>query len=470
METKLLVKHVKSRLYVLHMLHIVHGTRAFRFDGSYERRAYCNHHCSTGYHCRLGGANPGSEAQIHKDSHNSHIPPSRSPHTPIKNMRKKIGKKREGQRGHKGKTLEMVDNPAHMVTHIVSTCGLCGRNLIDTSPEGYERRQVFDIPPITLEVTEHRAERKRCPCGHVTTASFPQNITAPVRYGINIQSLFCIFSAYEYMSYDRISELMEHLIGHRVNESTVYSPQKRLFEELEDFEEKSICHLRGSEVIHNDETGMSIEGKRRWLHIACTEELTHYAVDDKRGREATDRIGILPQFRGRATHDGWKPCFQYQCRHGLCNAHHLRELVFFEEEEKAPWAHPLKDLLLFAKASVESAKNGGKDCVAPELLEHIDSLYREILEGALTEMPAPARTGKRGRIKKTKQQNLIERLLRHEESVLACLHDFSIPFDNNRAYAARGIGKIIISRGRRTKKEFTQRAFSSDEGQQFRVP
>lgn len=327
----------------------------------------------------------------------------------------------------------MVDNPTHTVIHKASTCARCGRDLSETLPEGYERRQVFDIPPLVLEVTEHRAEKKRCRCGHVTSGSFPEGVTAPVQYGINVQGLLTIFSAYEYMSYDRISELMEHLIGHRVNGSTVYSLQKRLFKGLEDFEEKSIRHLQGSEVIHNDETGLSVMGKRRWLHITSTEELTHYAVHDKRGKEATDRIGILPHFHGRAIHDGWKPYFQYPCRHGLCNAHHLRELVFFEEEEKAPWSVPLKDLLLFGKASVESAKNEGKDRVNPELLHHIDSLYREILEGALANISPPARTGRRGRVKKTKQQNLIERLLRHEESVLAFVHDFTVPFDNNLA-------------------------------------
>ena len=397
------------------------------------------------------------EAQIHKDSHNSHMPPSRS-FAPIKNMRKKTGKKRGGQKGHKGKTLEMVDDPTHTVLHTASTCPHCGRSLIDTSPEGYERRQVFDIPPLVLEVTEHRAEKKRCLCGHLTTASFPGGVTAPVQYGIVLQGLVSIFSAYEYMSYDRISELMEHLIGHRVNESTVYSLQKRLFESLDDFEEKSIRHLRGSEVIHNDETGVSIEGKRKWLHVACTEKLTHYAIDDKRGKEATDRIGVLPRFRGRAIHDGWKPYFQYPCSHGLCNAHHLRELVFFEEEEKAPWTTPFKDLLLSGKESVEAAKNEGRDRLDPELLHNIERLYHDIVKGALTDMPVPTRTGRRGRAKKTKQQNFIERLLHHKESVLAFLHDFNVPFDNN--LAERDIRMIKL-------KEKISGTFRSLQGAQY---
>ena len=298
---------------------------------------------------------------------------------------------------------------------------------------------MFDIPPIVIEVTEHRAERKRCSCGQVTTASFPQGVTAPAQYGTAIQGLLSIFSAYEYMSYDRISELMEHLIGHWVNESTVYSLQKRLFEGLAGFERKSKERLRRSEVVHADETGVSIEGKRKWLHVACTEELTHYAVDDKRGKEATDRIGILPLFHGRAVHDGWKAYLQYPCSHGLCNAHHLRELVFFDEEEKASWAKPLADLLLSTKASVEVAKSEGSDRLDPELLQKIENRYHEVLKGAQAGIPPPIRAGKRGRTKKTKQQNFIERFLHHKESVLAFVHDFRVPINNNLAYAASGI-------------------------------
>jgi transposase len=373
------------------------------------------------------------ESQIHKDSHNSHIPPSRSSHTPVKNMRTKTGKARGGRKGHKGKTLAMVDNPAHTVIHEAAMCARCGKDLSEVLPEGYERRQVFDIPPIILEVTEHKAEKKRCSCGHMNTASFPNNVTAPVQYGDNVKSLGIILNAYECVSYDRISELMEHLTGCRINESTLCSLQETLSLQLEDFEEKSKEHLCHSEVIHNDETGISVEGKRKWLHVASSEELTHYAIDGKRGKEATDRIGILPYFQGTSIHDGWKTYIQYCCNHGLCNAHHVRELTFFEEEEKAVWARFLKELLLAAKQSVDDARQKGKNCLTPETVRDIETAYDRILFDARANIPPPVRTGKRGRIKKTKQQNFIERLLRYKDAALLFVHDFRIPFDNNLA-------------------------------------
>jgi hypothetical protein len=105
----------------------------------------------------------------HKSIRTATIAISPRADVPIKNMRKKTGKHRGGQKGHKGKTLEMVDNPAHTIAHRAVTCAHCGRDLSETLPEGYERRQVFDIPPLILEVTEHRADKEEMllrPCDH----------------------------------------------------------------------------------------------------------------------------------------------------------------------------------------------------------------------------------------------------------------------------------------------------------------
>jgi transposase len=374
------------------------------------------------------------EEIIHKDSHNSHIPPSQSLRTPIKNMREKSGKQPGGQTGHPGKTLQMVSQPDRIITHQVSRCEECGKDISTFPIKGCERRQVFDIPEIICQVTEHQAEKKRCECGHLTTACFPENVNAPVQYGINILGLLIILSTHEYVSFERIGELLEQLTGYRVNEATVCSVQTKLYDYLADFEEKSKEQLRQSKIIHNDETGIPVEGKQKWFHVTSNEKITHYAVDAKRGKEATDRIGILPLFHGTSVHDGWKPYFGYEaCQHALCNAHHLRDLTFFEEDEKAAWATSFKNLLLSAKATVAKATDEGQAHLGHDSLQEIENHYREILEGAKAGLPPPVRTGKRGKPKKTKQQNFIERLMEHRESVLAFAYDFRVPFDNNLA-------------------------------------
>jgi transposase len=374
------------------------------------------------------------EGQSHKDSHNSHIPPSQSKPLCIKNLREDTGKKPGGQPGHPGKTLEMVDHPTHTITHRVTRCQRCGQDLSDAPISAYERRQIFDIPPIKLEVTEHLVEKKQCSCGHITMASFPETVNAPVQYGINTQTLVSTLAAHGYVTQKRLSETLAFLIDYRVNEATICAIQDKLHDKLAGFEEKSKKHLAQCNLIHNDESGISVEGEQHWVHVTSTEELTHYAIDPKRGNEATDRNGILPNFHGITVHDGWKSYFNYdQCQHALCNVHHLRELTFFEEEEKAPWARCFKDHLLYAKALVKKAREEGRDHLESKTLYDVERRYCEILEGALKGLPLPVRTGKRGKIKKTKQQNFIERLLTYKQAALRFIYDFRVPFSNNLA-------------------------------------
>jgi transposase len=102
---------------------------------------------------------------------------------------------------------------------------------------------------------------------------------------------------------------------------------------LEPVEAAIKAALQRAPVLHNDETGVRRAGHLAWAHVACTSQLTHYAIHPKRGREATDAIGILTDYTGVSVHDGWKPYQTHtQCRHALCTIHHLRELTFLEEQ------------------------------------------------------------------------------------------------------------------------------------------
>ena len=279
------------------------------------------------------------EGQKNKDSHNSHIPPSKGIFKTIKNLRKKSNKKQGGQKGHRGKTLEMVSHPDKTEVHRIGCCEKCGLDISANKSDKFEKRQVFDLPIIKLEVTEHQAEIKTCACGHVNKAKFPETVNAPVQYGINIQSLCINLGNYQFMSYDRISEFMEDLTGYRINESTINRHNGVIYNNLELFEENTKAYIQNSEVSRHDESGIYCEGNRMWLHSSSTENVTHYGVDAERGKAATDRIGILPNHKGTIVHDGWASYFLYtNCKHGLCNVHHLRELTWFEEEEDAIWA------------------------------------------------------------------------------------------------------------------------------------
>jgi len=179
---------------------------------------------------------------------------------------------------------------------------------------------------------------------------------------------------------------------------------------------------------------MNIGGKSSWLHVASTPGLTFYAAHKKRGREALDEIGVLPKFRGRAVHDGLRSYWQYgDCAHALCNAHHLRELTFVEEQLGQAWAKDMKELLLEIKEVVDDARGKGLATLSSEMKGEFEASYNRILEVGCKANPPPEATGRRGPPKRSKAGNLLERLRVHKGATLAFMEDFAIPFDNNQA-------------------------------------
>ena len=184
-------------------------------------------------------------------------------------------------------------------------------------------------------------------------------------------------------------------------------------------------------MLHADESGVRTVKKLYWLHSAGTESLTFYGVHEKRGKEAMDHFAILPNYNGRLIHDFWKPYLNYDCQHGLCNAHLLRELTFLFEQQGQIWAKRTFDLLNKMNDFVCTKSTQ----LTTEEKEPYLKQYQELLSDGWETNPSfpnPPRK-KRGRRAKSKAQNLLERLGEFEDSVLAFLHDINVPFTNNLA-------------------------------------
>lgn len=382
------------------------------------------------------------EDRLAKNSRNSSKPPSSDPVKPKpKSLRQISGKKPGGQEGHPGRTLSLVKDPQHILIHDPEECEVCGESFLAGEAWSYERRQVVDMPPVLgLEVTEHRALGKRCPgCGWTTRAAFPFEASTQevVGYGPRLKALMVYLMSYQLLPYERASELLKDLFGEPApGAGTLYSTVQGCFERLEETEEAIKEGLVGGGGVVGgfDETGLRVEGKGMWVHVASTEELTHYAVHEKRGAEATREIGILPFFKGVAIHDGLSSYWHYeQCVHALCNAHHLRELRFVEEEHKQRWAGQMRALLRQIEEAVREEAASGGTHLEPERVQEFEMRYQQLLEAGLKANPPPERTGKRGRPKQSKGKNLVDRLDKHREAVLRFMHDFRVPFDNNQA-------------------------------------
>lgn len=377
------------------------------------------------------------EGRVAKDSHNSSKPPSTDGYAKkTRSLRQKSGKKPGGQEGHQGITRSLVENPDVIVALHPEKCEECQSSLQGMQVLGYERRQMVEIPEIKTPVTEYQALNVCCSnCLHVTRGIFPPEVRATVQYGPTIKGIALYLLYGQFIPSARTAELLTDLCGCHLSPGTVEAFVVEGAERLVETEEMIKQALREAEVIGDDETGIRVKGLLHWLQVARTDLLTHDAVHRKRGKEATDAIGILPQFHGISEHDAYSLYAQYtQCQHGLCNAHNLRDLCFLHEHEKQQWAGKLKDHLLLCHVTVEETRAKGETSLPTEVLAHLTATYHQIIEtGLAAQPPPPPPTGpkKRGRVKQTKAKNLLDRLKRDAQAVLLFMSDFRVPFTNN---------------------------------------
>jgi transposase len=370
--------------------------------------------------------------QLAKDSHNSGKPPSSDG---LKKRRtqslRESGKRASGgQVGHKGQTLKQVVVPDWVVRHEVEACWHCGINLSQVSAVGVEKRQVFEVPPVRMEVTEHQAAIKCCPgCGQQVKGHFPDAVSQAVQYGARLQAQMVYLNNYQLLPLQRTCEVLEAVYGQRPSQAAVMAATQRVGAVVG----PSVAHiqqaLKKSAVIHCDETGTRVQGQLKWLHVVSTPRLTFYGLHPKRSQVAMRTLDILPDFQGWAVHDAFVSYWQFkQCRHALCNAHHLRELRFLSEHYQQEWAEKLAQLLLSMKrllANGEPLTEQNRQCYEQDY-------DRLLAQGQAANPPLPL-SGQRGRPKHSPAQNLLERFRTYKEAILAFWHDPTIPFDNNQA-------------------------------------
>jgi transposase len=392
-----------------------------------------------------------------------------------------------GQAGHKGNTLAYVDAPDKVIKLIPGACS-CGHIFSDSECELAAKRQVFELPQPKLEVTEYQTHKASCPhCGSRHKAAPPAGVSAPVQYGNKAKAFAVLLNSNFKIPFKKVQLLFNDLFGYSINESTVYSAGEQCYDLLEETEKAIRQKVSSAKVTHADESGVRVLGKLHWLHTATTPDFTYLFVHEKRGLEALNSDkSVLDAIRGWLVHDCWSSYFKYEgFRHAICGAHILRELQWLIDYEESKWAATFKAFLMgvYLKPPEQRVKQK----------ESIISRYLKICSIGEQSEPSPVKSKNgKGRYKRTKGRNLVERLIREIDAVLAFAFNQEVPFTNN--LAERDIRPVkikmkvsncfrtmkgaeiyarvesFLSSARKNKKNVFEELCATFEGHNFIVP
>ena len=356
-----------------------------------------------------------------KNSNNSSVPPSKDENRPKrKSLRERSGLKPGGQKGRKGKTLRMADNPDFIEKHISEFCSCCGESLQDVVPKPAGKRQVFDIPKIEVKVTEHQIYTKQCKCGHVNKAEYPQQANAPVSYGNNIESLIGYFHTRQYLPFKRMQEMFKDVFNAPISEGGLHYILDKFITKAKPAYEliKQRIQSNTQYAVGSDETGMKVNGDKHWAWTWQNQEATFITITDNRGQKSiTDTF--KDGFKNSVlVHDCWASHFNTPAiTHQICIAHLLRDLNYLNELYQHKWSLATK--LLFQLALRHEKQMDKVDYYHP-------NLRRVQLENRLDflinySLPA----------NKKELVTFQNRLRKYREYLLVFLYRPEVPPDNN---------------------------------------
>lgn len=379
-------------------------------------------------------------AKLGKNSQNSSIPPSQDPNR-LKPTRVKSGKKPGGQLGHNGHVLQPVSDPDEVVELKVDAAALADGVY---HLAGEVKRQVIDFI-LKRHVTEYRAEVWENAEGKQVVAAFPALVKTDVQYAVSIKAHAVYLSVFQLLPVARVQDYFEQTLELPVSEGSLcnWTQEAANLPAMSQFETLAKSALKQADTLHADETGININGKKQWLHNASNQKWTWLEFHQKRGAEAMQTIGILPDFRGVLNHDHWSSYYTFMdCLHALCHAHHLRELTAVVENDKQAWAQEMKDLLLAMNRALLD-KNGS---LTEDAVKTFQTTYREIVQRGEQSCPKQERAevdkDKRGRVKQTTARNLLERFMDYEADMLRFLTDSRAAFTNNQGERDLRMSKV----------------------------
>lgn len=401
------------------------------------------------------------ERRVGMDSSNSSMPPgSDGPGARARRVKQRARKpsqrKRGGQSGHEGHGLERVAHPDRVEVLAPGACTECGGSLTDLPGRIASRIQVFDTPPVKLQVTEYRMLKVTCPrCAVVTRAQAPQGAHGPCCYGPNVRAATALLACHGHVSIERAADLMGVLLGAPVSTGFAGGLVKRVAATLTGFETTLKGRLRAAAVLHHDETPARVaadDGDRLlYIYTARSDKLVWFGAAAGRGHAQLDGFGILPGYRGTLVRDDYAGYAKYDrdltavqlcCAHLTRTLRRISELDREGEKIQGCWADEIAAVLLEAKHAVDQARRRGEEALDADLLAGLHERYDTAVRwGILTNRDRDWPSGRHPGF------TLARRLEVRKAQVWRFTVDFKVPFTNNPAEQPQRMVKLQMKIG-----------------------
>ena len=353
-----------------------------------------------------------------KNSGNSSLPPSRDKQKDKKtrSLRKKSGRKSGGQPGHKGNTLKMSERVDTVIDYPLGSCHHCQHDISKASGEIVERKQVWDIPPVQLQVSEHRRYKKCCDqCGQWSYSQFDKHLQVgpPVRYGDQVSNCLVYLMSRQLVPYQRLTETFELLYGQKISQGTIDNMMIKKTKEVSDVYQRIIERIENSPVVGVDESGCSVKGKKAWAWTWVTPEFSLIHISKNRGYQTTQSLFPNGFLKTVLVSDCWRTHLKTLAKaHQLCLPHLRRECRSLIEFQKSKWARKmdavLKEILIQCQ----------KPRIKKKRKQEIEDTLNQLLARPLLRSAKPIVL-------------LKKRLIRLRECITVCLYDRKVPPDNN---------------------------------------
>ena len=320
--------------------------------------------------------------------------------------------------------------PTQRMEHMLEQCPDCGTQL--SGGWTHHTREVIELPQVPVEVTEHAYLARTCPgCRRrcVPPAQLEGVALGQQRLGTNLLSLIASLREEGRLPFRIIQWYLDTVHGLRLSVGAIVAATQRVAQQAQGVMTDIAEGIRGSPVVHADETGWREDGHNGYVWTFSTPDRRYFLWRGRSKAVVDEALG--DEFAGVLVSDFYAAYHHYDGPKQRCWAHLLRDIhdqraLYPDDLPLARWADAVNLLYRQAKAFTHPSERQRRS--AELALEHrLLALCRPFLDD-----PSAI------------QARLCRRIQRHIKELFVFVAEPQAPSDNNAA--ERSLRPLVTSR------------------------